>query len=151
MGEQEGIANRHPSVCISDPTLIHRPEGTHRNLHRIPRPPGHRPHHLANWTSLHRPQETSLPLHRDQHLLSTFHRPHARHCRGSGRTWCLTIRIPCHQRPRTMTPDSSSRQFLQVDLALKRQRKTFAVDMLTSSSNKPRRHLHHPRRLLYFR
>jgi hypothetical protein len=151
MDEQEGIANRHPSVCISDPTLIPRVERTHRNLHSIPHPSGHRPRHLESWTSLRRPQETSLPLHRGQHLLSTFHRPHARHCRGSGRTWCLVIRNPCQRHPRAVTLGSSSHRFLRVDLAPKHRRKTFAVDTLTSSSNQLRRHLHHHHRLLHFR
>jgi len=151
MGEQEGIDNRHPSICISDPNLIPRAEGTHRNLRRHPHLPGHRPRHLGSWTSLRRPQETSLLLHRDRHPLSTFRHPHARHYRGSGRTWCLAIRTLCHQHPRAMTLDSSSRRFLQVALDLRRRRKTFAVDTLTSFSSQPRRHLHHRRRLLRFR
>lgn len=151
MGEQEGIIDRHPSICASDPTLIPRPEVKHRNLRRLPHPPGHRPHHLGSLKSPRRLQGTSLPLHRDQHLLSTFRRPHARHYRGSGRTWCPVIRNPCHQHPWAMTLGSSSRRFLQVALALKLQRKTFAVDTLTFSNSQPRRHLHHHRRLLRFR
>lgn len=146
MGEQEGNNNQHSSVCIPDLTLILRLEQKHRNLHRFPRLSGRRPRHLASWTGLRHPQETSLP-HRGQHLLSTFHRRHARHCQGSGRTWYLTIHNPYHQHLRTITLDSSSRRFHQVDLALKRQRKTFVVDMLTFSSNQPRHRLHRHRRL----
>jgi len=151
MGEQEGIIDRHPNICAPDPTLIPRLEVIHRNFRRLPHPPGHRPRHPGSLKSLRRPQGTSLPLHPDQHLLSTFRRPHARHCRGSGRTWCPVTRNPYHQHPRAMTLGSSSRRFLQVALALKLQRKTFAVDTSTFSSSQPRRHLHHHRRLLRFR
>jgi hypothetical protein len=143
MGEQEGNASLYSDVCVSDLALISRSEQTHRNLRHLPRRlSGHRPRHLERWTGLHPPQETSLPLHRDQHLLSTFRRHRARRCRGSGRTWYRTIRNLCHQHLRAMTLDSSSHRFLQADLALKRQRNLFAVDTLMSSNNQLRRLLH---------
>lgn len=147
MGEQEGNIDQYAGTPISYLTLIPRLEGTQQNLHLLPRLQGRRPRPLPDRQCLLHPQETSPPLHRDPHQLSTFHRLHARHCRRSGRTLYLMIRIPCRLHPRAMTPGTFSRQFLQVDPALKHQRKTFAVDTLTSSSNQPRHHLHHRRRL----
>ena len=147
MGEQEGNIYRYPGAPISYLTFIPRLEGTQRNLHLLPRLLGRRPRPPPDRQCLLHLQETSPPLHRDPHQLSTFHRLHARHCRRSGRTLYLMNRIPCRLHPRAMTLGAFSRRFLQVGPALKHQRKMFAVDMLTSSSNQPRHHLHHLRRL----
>ena len=149
MGEQKGNVHQRSNVSIYRLTLVSRSEGTHQHRHRLPHPQGRRPHHQAGSTNLHRPQEIS-PLRHDQRPLSTFHPRHVRHCRGLGRTWSRTTHNLCHRHPRIMSLHSSSRRFLQADLALKRQRKMFVVDTLTSSNNKPRHHLHHHRRLLYF-
>jgi hypothetical protein len=149
VGEQEGNADLYSNVSILDLTLVSRPKQNHQSHHNLPRLLGRRQRHLAGRKNLHRLQETSLHLHRDQHPLSTFRRRQERHCRGSGQTWYRTMHNPCHQHPQAMTLDSSSRRFLQPDLVLKRQRDLFAVDMLMSSNNQ--HHLHHHRRLLHFR
>jgi len=150
MGEQEGNVDQYSSACISNLTPIPRPERTRRDLHRFPRLLGPKPRHRASWTSLHRPQETFLPLHHDQHPLSTFRRHHVKQYRGSGRIWCPMTHNLCHQHPRAMAQDSCSLRFLRADLALKRQRKTFAVDTLTFSNSQPRHHPHHHRRSSHF-
>ena len=149
-GSTRRYGDRHSDSCISCLTLTSRPEQTHKSLQHLPRPPGRRPLHQEGWTNPRRPQETFLPLHHDQLLPSTFHHRPVKHHRGSSRTWRRTRYNPYHQHPRAMRQDSSSHRFLQPDLALKRRRKTFAVDTSTSSNNQIRHHPHRRRSVLHF-
>ena len=148
MGKQEGITIRFSGICIRDLTLISRLERIHQSLHHHHLLPERRQRHRRRWTGLRRPQETFL-LRRGRLLLSTFrHRRASR--RGSGRTWCQTIHNPYHQHPQATGQDFCSRRSPQVDPAPKRQRNPFVVDMLISSNNHPRQHLHRRRRSLHF-